>query len=66
MPLLKDKSLEVRQATALALGCIEPDNRDLVPALKQLARDDDIFLAGAASAMLRHLDPTAAAELGLE
>lgn len=66
MPMLADKNLEVRQATALTLGSIQPDNHDLVPVLKQLARDDDIFLASSASAMLRHLDPAAATELGLE
>ncbi len=66
LPLLSDRTLEVRQATALSLGSIEPDNRELIPALKRLARDDDIFLASSAASMLRHLDPAAAAELGVE
>jgi hypothetical protein len=39
---------------------------EVIPALKELIRDEDIFVSNAAAAGLRKIDPAAAAEAGLE
>jgi len=64
--LLKDKELEVREASALSLGAIGTETKEIIPALKELIRDEDIFVSNAAAAALRKIDPAAAAEAGLE
>jgi len=51
--LLKDKDLEVRQASALSLSVIEPRNQELAGVLAELTHDDDIFISSAAAGALR-------------
>lgn len=66
IPLLKDLNQEVRQASVLSLGAIGSQNPELVPALVKMMSDDDVFLRGAAAAVLQKLDPDAATKVRVE
>ena len=63
--MLKDKDLEVRQATALSLATIQPQTAELPAVLMELSKDQDIFISGAAIAALRASHPALAHTMGL-